>query len=350
MMRRVFATALASVAAQRRNRAVYSEQSEDLVRLQKEKGYESNVWVEQGHALMDTFARTSAVETKYALPPLITGEQAYTVKAPKLYGLYNLSQVENTPETTKPGTPHDYFTKKPLDASIVELLQRKKAEGKFESDFWVSGRDMLHMRLTPKKGARAVKVQVPAAHKVFNACQFTDWPAVAKLPVSGGSRRILHGPMVVGLNKHTQEKGYATGLYFTAHQIAKYGLKLKDAQKPFPLLYEQTAASEAEAALFNLDQLSNRNVIVESMKLSLPGASHKFLPSFDDVQYFESAEAKDMSKYWVWHFQMELLGAEMKVGTKPLKLKCGSDMFNVAQLVDPSAGFAKAGTSMSRAK
>lgn len=226
-----FASASALVAAQR-SICVFTQQNQMLQNKAKYKGYTVTVWWE--HADLWLLRKVGA--------ELKPNEEAITVQIDRRVELYNLAQYAPTQRSAEtgfaadlpPATQHSSFrSKQPYGATFQsELAARAGALGlPADSKYWLTAKEAArwHLRLsgtTPDMRA-ATSVVARLSSKVYSAQQFDKPDVVARIPVSGLSKRPFGPEMAKPLLAVVAERQWPTGLFFTEKQLDLFGLKAR---------------------------------------------------------------------------------------------------------------------------
>ena len=365
--------ALPAVAA--RTIVLFSQGYPDLEAKQRAGGYKSNMWIEETD--MWWVSRVTALRPD---------QRAAPTRFERLVEFYNLDDVidgavleaqlpSDAAGGSAGGDKHmSYSSRKPFGTAVASMLEKEAQARTLRSRWWITKPAARKQNILVIRNRRPARIYMPTSANFFNAEQFVDAARLARTPVSARTSLPYGREWESTLGADIAKNGFASGLYFTAAQLASHGLNDAIVEGAPSVKIASTAGARGreidESIYFNVDQAADpaaaiANFARDPTARAADGAQHMYLVSGRIVEstlrrdLFAAAAAKFASPYWLSGFEAKRYKIDMRPGEEPLdvstdKLKAHMEskseieLFNVWSLINPDDGFRVCGKKSAR--
>jgi hypothetical protein len=337
MLRLAHGLIASAALAQRRNIAVFTEQSEVLANNAKHRGFKSNVWVEVEDAWW----------TK-RIAALKAGEAPTKAPIQRRIELYNVDQLVKRPDDLESRAMHSSMrTMAPYSQAFQEELEGKAKVHGFGSKWWLSEREVVKRNLSLRHDARPSVIMMRAIANLVNADQFDKPAELSRIALSAATKKPYSSAMQATLAADIAKNNYPTGLYFSTKQLEAFDMTDLIKPETQPVIHELTRPS---LSLYNIDDIVKGDALLKELQ-RFPVEVDSYVFSGKPVggkMQEKVAAAGKTGKYWVSSRDVESHKLKVVRGSKPIafseKAPIPVKMYSVHQLTNPAEGFKKAGT------
>ena len=334
---------------------------------------------------------STAASFGFSIRPL-AAHKAVTCTFLKMVELYNMDQLSNPPTLPPASVHHSFQTQRPYGHDFQELLGVVASNYNYFSRWWITPSTMLSLKLVVKSRQQRHALTVDSTGRFYHISQLVDPEQLRTRPIAGKSGMPLNASSTdlrpsncADLIRMQLERGFSTGLFFTASGLRTLNLKVKQGEIGYlPPIADTAGSKSIDLSALQLAQTSTvapdaashvsrdprfgtasqprhwynaedvlfppsfEYPLVEEAYLSnvaVNGATGKPIDERDSFSYAPNRS----SQIWFDAKYLLSIGAKIKVNCVPfvqyVQVHARAELFNADQLELPDAGFRFCGTA-----